>query len=677
MAAVNNDPKPARVNSAIPAPYRQLAPSFDLLSADMARVVGGLLAGFTDLPDAMIERIDDRSGEFIGYSGITNRGRTDHLLLSEWALQSIYPAEFVRRFAEGEALYSQREFHHDGRRTVYAVMVSCGPQSLGHGRFVALGSLFHLAMQAQKQDAEFYWCALMPGDDAKRTIWHCGLTRKSLRDLVTGASTTEPDEAAIDHAMQRFGDTIASQLEPDVRIANWAISPQRDLLGGQALLPARTAYALSYDYAEGTDVARPAMRLRLMRAGRSMTARTLVLPEPEICLAALRRPFKPSPQSTARGKQTSLPARNLVTKIWEQQQWMFAPHNLAVVKIENTVIVVNRKGTAVNSFALERGDKLVGLNVSKRALQYITYNHSARDGSLKVFERRGGDGITPGEITTLMVSDAGIRHLLRRYTPLSLPNMSFCSSSHSRFFSASGGSYHLWKQEDAGAQFATFKSQPGAGSVIHSDGLYSLNFPDRGNSSSFLTVAGWSDQRVIMKLPFAIVEQMPSQGQPRAILISPSTRTVSICVDGRKWWVYSVLPAHVSGPPPPSATAELSQKCAVDFKPNERVLSLETAKGGVRAIVWVSGETFGQGTLMRVYFRQDKRQEKTLVSLQELEARYANVRCDPRDGAVWAVRLADEGNDLPAALERIYTPRDKTGQNAPGSISIAKILDEV
>ncbi|MEJ2117001.1 MAG: hypothetical protein P8Y36_03490 [Alphaproteobacteria bacterium] len=118
----------------IPPLYRGLSPHMMHLSDNMLKVLGGLLLSFSALPDPMHNSASHIRGDFIGFDGITNKGRYDHLLVSEWALQSLYPEEFVRRFAEGEALYTKREFRQRGDKAIVTALISCGPQMLGYKR---------------------------------------------------------------------------------------------------------------------------------------------------------------------------------------------------------------------------------------------------------------------------------------------------------------------------------------------------------------------------------------------------------------------------------------------------------------------------------------------------------------------------------------------------------------
>ena len=215
----------------VPLEYRRLGGPLLLLSDVMTKVIGGVLSGFSALPNPMLERFDERYGEFCGIGGITNRGEPDQLLASEWALQSLYAEEFVRRFAEGEALYVKKDYKQEGLNTIYMAMVSSGPQSLGYGRFVSIASLFHLAWLAQKQGAHLYWCGLIPGCEMEQIKWHEGISRASLRKLINAATTTEPDEADIETSLEAFKFAQSELLEDVDRLVHWVITPTLDLSG--------------------------------------------------------------------------------------------------------------------------------------------------------------------------------------------------------------------------------------------------------------------------------------------------------------------------------------------------------------------------------------------------------------------------------------------------------------
>ncbi|MEP2472524.1 MAG: hypothetical protein ABJH45_13300, partial [Paracoccaceae bacterium] len=185
--------------NAAPRLYARFAPLFAKMDLPLRSALEGMLASFAMVPVLTPEDERQINGEFVGFDGIENRGKLSNLLESEWLLRELDPDDFVRRIAEGEVMFRRRDFKGTGEKDVLCAVLDCGPWMLGNNRIIALASLFHLALRADRIGAQLLWT--VPGVTKG---WSEDLTADNIRiflgRIVQGAITP----AFIDAALEDF-----------------------------------------------------------------------------------------------------------------------------------------------------------------------------------------------------------------------------------------------------------------------------------------------------------------------------------------------------------------------------------------------------------------------------------------------------------------------------------------
>ena len=83
-----------------------------------------------------------------GYSDVTNRGKVEQLLLSQFALDEV---DFFRRFAEHELLFYRREDPTNPTRQELVVLLDQGVRTWGNIRLVLAAALLALGKQASQR----------------------------------------------------------------------------------------------------------------------------------------------------------------------------------------------------------------------------------------------------------------------------------------------------------------------------------------------------------------------------------------------------------------------------------------------------------------------------------------------------------------------------------------------
>jgi hypothetical protein len=89
-------------------------------------------------------------GEPEGFDGLTQRGRYERLLLSEWLLADEEPLEFMRRAAMGQHLFTALARKSPTQSRCCLVLFDTGPTQLGAPRLAQLALLIVLARRVRR-----------------------------------------------------------------------------------------------------------------------------------------------------------------------------------------------------------------------------------------------------------------------------------------------------------------------------------------------------------------------------------------------------------------------------------------------------------------------------------------------------------------------------------------------
>eukprot|EP01035_Chromulina_nebulosa_P034234 gene34234-45916_t len=172
----------------LPAAYAPFAPVLERLSEPLQLLLHGQLLQF----ETLVRNVDAPEfapqGEFEGLGGLTMRGDIAQLVQSELLLRTEAPLEFLRRIADSETLYLEKQYADPGARPVFRVMISVGPAILGHGRLLALAALLFMARVALSRGAAFHWCFLPRNEGA---VWFDEVSVNTIKRFLRAAARCE------------------------------------------------------------------------------------------------------------------------------------------------------------------------------------------------------------------------------------------------------------------------------------------------------------------------------------------------------------------------------------------------------------------------------------------------------------------------------------------------------
>ncbi|MET7303031.1 hypothetical protein [Embleya sp. NPDC005575] len=245
-------------------PLDALTPRLATALGPMVRRLDALLAAADPAPAP--------AGEFAGYGGIARRGHPERLLVSEWLYAQELGTEFLRRAADGELLYLDRDFVDSRPTGRVIVLVDAGPLQAGAPRLVHLACLIVLARKAQARGMQLVVDVLGTDPHVRLT----GDLRRVLRSWLNIRLDQAPTPARVSTHLAAADD--ADEV--------WILGTDG---AGRRVVTAR----------ETGWTAAGAARVEVSIAN---TTVELPLPAPEIAIAALRgREFAVSESITAGG----------------------------------------------------------------------------------------------------------------------------------------------------------------------------------------------------------------------------------------------------------------------------------------------------------------------------------------------------------------------------------------
>ncbi|MCA8910865.1 MAG: hypothetical protein KDB82_04120 [Planctomycetes bacterium] len=204
-----------------------------------------------------------------GYSSVTNRGHPDQILFSEFAVDEL---EFLRRYAENELLYYQREEPQSQVREDMIVLLDQGVRTWGDARLALSAAAIALGKRAERKGTPVKFAATGNGGAP---------TDEDIGELIESSDLTPNPGLALERVLEEPAlenrDVVLlthprALLEDDVRIASRR-APQHVRL-----------FALCIDEDGGAELSE-------LRRGESVSLRRFQL--------ARSRADKPQPQAEA------------------------------------------------------------------------------------------------------------------------------------------------------------------------------------------------------------------------------------------------------------------------------------------------------------------------------------------------------------------------------------------
>jgi hypothetical protein len=219
------------------------------------------LSGALTLPPRRLTYQDLPLG---GYSDVTNRGKVDQLLLSQFALDE---TEFIRRFVEHELLFYRKEDPNHSTRQELVVLLDQGVRTWGDIRLVLGAALLALGKQASQRQMSFYLATTAPSRlerspaDPSPLIDPVNVTEEQLGAIVEGSDLSANPGLALEGVLESVATCPRDVVllthprnlnEPDVRAAAKRTRPDMRLF---ALSLDRHGAAVLHEMRHGTAVA--------------------------------------------------------------------------------------------------------------------------------------------------------------------------------------------------------------------------------------------------------------------------------------------------------------------------------------------------------------------------------------------------------------------------------------
>ena len=314
-----------------PEAYTPFLPVIERLSDPLTSILRGHLLSLEALLQAVQNRDRHIVGDFEGVGGLTQRGDISRILQSELLLRSEAPLEFLRRVAEHETLYMETEHSDPGEKLTYRVMISVGPNMLGHSRLVALACLIFLARIALSRKAELHWCYL-PTINAP--VWFEGVNINSIKRFLKFASYREASVSDYEKACNIWEDLHAEDLARDHIRQSWVVRPTdpraEDFSNHDAVENALTI-AMDPPAFDGPQSA----VLDLQKRGRNIRRLAMTFPDERVCTSALNHPFRPYRPKPRRDTADAGNARIPVLGGWEPRFLVSSNASNFIIRFEH------------------------------------------------------------------------------------------------------------------------------------------------------------------------------------------------------------------------------------------------------------------------------------------------------------------------------------------------------
>lgn len=600
--------KPVGERPIFPPAYAGFLPVFERLSDAMVELLHGQLLQFERLSSSLDWQEIAPQGEFEGLGGLTTRGEIAHIVQSELLLRTEAPLEFLRRLAEAETLFLEKQYADPGARPVYRAIVSVGPGLLGHGRLVALAALFFMARIAAAREAAFHWCFL-PRE--RGAVWFDGLSVNTIKRFLRAASYREMDGDDVE-AAQRVWETLV----PDAGGAG--VPDYHDWTIGAAVPRAvDQGSALRFLLQPPVPGERRAMQVAVRRGGAERTRTTVLLPDDRICVSALNDPFAPLKPGDlpklATGPKPGLEG-------WEPLYFVTPRADRKIVRMPEGVLILAGEATWKSSrqwfIPLPEGFKLAGIVLEDRLLQLVV--NSARSGQdvMRYWAITLADG--QGNVASSMVRKVPSDHLFRNQRAWTLPALNWGGSVevYSSFGKAFLFAERGWGED---ARFSPLDKAP---KLLWSNGVYCIV---RDKSDPAGVQALRHTKRKYDR--FAVDREAFDADRLLDMVYAPAQRSLA----------YSIVPGEWTVP----SRNQAAEAATFRLEPHETLLSAYGTPQQLTARIWSDARYGGKGTVRTMRYDNGVGMLKQAATKLGRDA-LSIAKVQLGDDGTWAMRV-DEG----------------------------------
>jgi hypothetical protein len=639
LATQLKSPATAEVQAALPPAYAPFIPVLARLSEPLLQVLGGQLLQFERFARSIEVQRFAPQGEFEGLDGLTMRGEITHIVQSELLLRTEAPLEFLRRLAESETLFHQKSYADPGARAVYRAMVSIGPGMLGHGRLVALAALFFMARVAGERGAHFHWCYLPRADGA---VWFEELSVNTVKRFMRAVSYREMEMRDVAEAQ-----ALWAKLEPAVLVRDtpdhidWIVGADSppSVRGGQGgrPVPAAAVAANAICHAllpPAADAAREA-RLLVRRGGKDVERLQILFPNDQVCVSAIRNPFKPLVPEAAATATAMAPDP---PQGWEPLYFSTPRPDAKLVRMRDglLIFVLDQRNHVAGSWfvPLTGGVMLAGVGVTRSHLSLAV---QARKGSREVVAYRSYSlwGARTLHCAASFSKDLPTTHLFRSQRPFAVPPLYFAKHGllvHSSF----GQAFSFRSAETDG--LVHFEMLHKEAKTLHANGVYRVTRMEE-SGSKWLRVLK-EGHRVMAE--FVEGPEKVTADRLLGMAFSPSETSLTYSLTPGRW---VVLPAgrHRTSDAanPVDFHVGRVRYNELQLEAHQRLLNGRIVTGGVAARIWSDERRGGDGTVRTLRRIGDATTFTNQVVKLGADAG-AIARVQAGDDGFWAVTLDDD-----------------------------------
>jgi hypothetical protein len=606
---------PEKSSSLSPA-YAHFETVFERLSKNLRETLKGQLAQLEPLVRFVDESTLSSSGDMSGLGGLTRHGDLSNILQSELLLRTEAPIEFLRRIAETETLYHEKQYQDAGGKRVMRILISAGPGILGYGRIFSLAALFFLARLANSRQEELHWCYL---PNAAGPIWFDEISVNTIKRFLKTASFRE---MTVDDAMaaREIWSRLYAPVKSEARSTtiDWVIGayPQ-DSRASKSYAVVQSLRTIGYRLDPSENQKPRGAKLFLKRSGKAHRPVQFIFPEDKVCLSALNIPFAPIKPEASIGQA-------IVAKPERMENW--APNYISVpgsktkfVRVPGGVLILFHPTPTgfKGQYFLPIGQvsKIAGLRMRDQQLHMLLQTVSRTQEQLEYSIIDISFGAAKPNVQSIWKRRASAAQLFRNQHRYALPVLAGDQLIAS-FHATNGKPFSLSLSSELSPHLD-------ASSVIYSNGQHRVVQVEAGNEKILRTIrANHSTGHeyalgniAFNETPLLDMLYVSTHGQ-LAFSIMPNTWTLP----GKCNLTHKGELRHIS----PTLQCE--------FANYERPLSLRCAEGDIYATIWSDASCGGDGSICNLKIRHDR-----ILSRRKL----FDVRQDI--GNVFEIIQADDG----------------------------------
>jgi hypothetical protein len=622
----------------LPPAYAHFQPIVEKLSMELRETLAGQLAQLEPLIHLIDEPALSPRGDMTGLGSLTRHGDLSNILQSELLLRTEAPLEFLRRIAETETLYHEKEYQDDGTKRIMRLMISVGPGMLGYGRILSLAALFFLSRIAHLRQEALHWCYL---PNAQGPVWFDEISVNTIKRFLKTASFQEMTVDDVQGAREIWLRLNAAKKgKPQPATIDWIIGAYpHDSRAAKSLAVVQSLRAIGYRLDPPEEEKPRTALLFLKRSGKAHRPTSFAFPDDKICLSALNKPFAPI-------KPTETAAQVPVTVAKRMGNW--APHYISApggkakfVKIPGGILILfhgTTQGFKGQYFLpMAQNSRIAGLRLKEQKLHILLQTVAGQQEQLEYsVVGLSFDGIKPvvGRTQTKALPAAQFFREQSRYALPVLPG-----DSNPSFHGTNGKPFTL----HFGPEDSQFTANMDASAVIYSNGQHRVVRAEAGGIQILRTLR--ANNSTVHE--FSLDSVTFDEAKLHAMLYVSTHGQLAFSLAPNVWTLPGQCTLRFEG-----AVKQISPALNCEFASYERPLSIRRGRDEIYATVWSDAQAGGDGSIRNLQIRNDRIHAQS--KLFDLDKGIRNVvEIIQADDGIWIVTADHRG--IPETLNYYIT----------------------